>query len=122
VHGGWTFYKETYFGQLPPLSGLYEADSKSTWKEVEFLQSRVTVHKADDTIARYNPTYDAKSNKLTLGKAGTVEWSRPDASHLTLNGNLDGTPVSITLHQIDKNKYLLVNRGFHWISEMPFNR
>ena len=51
-----------------------------------------------------------------------VHWSHPDPSHLALNGDLDGSQVSITLHQIDKNKYLLMNRGFHWISEMPFNR
>jgi uncharacterized membrane protein YphA (DoxX/SURF4 family) len=122
VHGGWTFYKETYFGHPSPLSGLYEADSKSPWKEIEFLQNRVTVHKADDSVARYNPTYDAISSNLTLGKAGMLHWSRADASHLALNGELDGSPFSITLHQIDKNKYLLMNRGFHWISEMPFNR
>jgi len=26
------------------------------------------------------------------------------------------------LRLVDRSKFLLVNRGFHWIAEYPFNR
>jgi hypothetical protein len=34
---------------------------------------------------------------------------------------LDGQKVRARLHRQDAS-FLLVNRGFHWINEYPFNR
>jgi hypothetical protein len=47
-----------------------------------------------------------------------------DSSFLTLEGNIDDRKVKIVCtktRDIDDN-FLLVNRGFHWINEYPFNR
>ena len=66
------------------------------------------VRKADDTMQNY-PAKDAK-------------WTVPDPDHLTLEGTFDGAPSTIRLRKADLSKYQLPTRGFHWISEFPFNR
>ena len=35
---------------------------------------------------------------------------------------MDGHAVHMQLKLKDRNQFLLVNRGFHWIQEYPFNR
>jgi hypothetical protein len=39
-----------------------------------------------------------------------------------LKGEMDGHQVAIALRLIDRNTFLLINRGFHWVQERPFNR
>lgn len=41
---------------------------------------------------------------------------------MTLDGQMDGHAVHVQLKLKDRNQFLLVNRGFHWIQEYPFNR
>ena len=52
----------------------------------------------------------------------TLEYSIDDEGILTLSGTLPSGEVLMTLKRIDRNQFLLVNRGFHWINEMPYNR
>jgi hypothetical protein len=35
---------------------------------------------------------------------------------------MDGHAIHIELQLLDRNKFLLVSRGFHWIQESPYNR
>jgi len=35
---------------------------------------------------------------------------------------MDGKKIIAKLKKIELNSFLLNNRGFHWISEFPFNR
>jgi hypothetical protein len=57
-----------------------------------------------------------KSSKSTLA------YARPDADRVVLQGTLGSDAVAIRLRRIYTSKFLLVNRGFHWINELPFNR
>jgi hypothetical protein len=41
---------------------------------------------------------------------------------VVLQGTLIADPLIVKLKRIDPAKFLLVNRGFHWINERPFNR
>lgn len=41
---------------------------------------------------------------------------------LTLHGKLGEDSVWIRLARYDKQHYRLINRGFHWINEYPYNR
>ncbi len=49
-------------------------------------------------------------------------YTRPDDTHLTLEGRLRDDSIRARLRKIDTSKFLLINRGFHWINEFPFNR
>jgi hypothetical protein len=35
---------------------------------------------------------------------------------------MDGHTIHMQLALFDRNRFLLVTRGFHWIQEYPFNR
>jgi hypothetical protein len=52
-----------------------------------------------------------------------LRYSRLDDGRLTVSGTVQTDVVAATLRRIDPaRKFLLVRRGFHWISEEPFNR
>lgn len=53
---------------------------------------------------------------------GTLTYDRPDPDHLHLQGMLMNEPVDLRLRKVDASKYLLLNRGYHWITEISFNR
>jgi hypothetical protein len=76
----------------------------------------------DDTTQFFQTDYDAARSTVTLNKKDTLAWTRPDADHVSLNGTLAGSPVTIGLRKIDTGKFLLLSRGFHWINETPINR
>jgi hypothetical protein len=40
----------------------------------------------------------------------------------SLDGEVQGHEVKMRLELDDRNKFLLVNRGFHRVQEYPFNR
>ena len=44
------------------------------------------------------------------------------APQLVLEGTLDGAEVRIVLNALRAEDFLVVNRGFRWIQEFPFNR
>jgi hypothetical protein len=50
----------------------------------------------------------------------TYEQVSPEV--MTLSGALDGSEMTARLRRTDGRKFLLTNRGFHWINEFPFNR
>ena len=45
-----------------------------------------------------------------------------DTTSLTLIGKMKNDSVYINLKRFDEKNFLLMNRGFHWINERPFNR
>jgi hypothetical protein len=65
---------------------------------------------------------------LLLTKASDKGWKanfifeRPVQEELELDGEMDGHQLHMQLHLIDRSKFPLVGRGFHWIQEYPFNR
>jgi hypothetical protein len=78
------------------------------------------VRTTDDRALSFGAEY--RDSRVTLKNMGELTWSRPDPDHVVLEGTYMGSPVTIRLSRVDMNKFLLLNRGFHWISEMPFNR
>ena len=41
---------------------------------------------------------------------------------ISLSGQVEGKPLVARLKRIRKEDFLLVNRGFHWVNETPYNR
>ncbi|MCA8964521.1 MAG: hypothetical protein H6838_19250 [Planctomycetes bacterium] len=44
------------------------------------------------------------------------------SADLVLEGTMAGAEVRIVLRKLRREDFLVVNRGFHWIQEYPFNR
>ena len=52
----------------------------------------------------------------------SLSYHQPEPGLLALEGTLDGQKVRAKLRRADSPEFLLINRGFHWINEYPFNR
>ncbi len=77
---------------------------------------------------------DPVKRVIRLNKAGSEKsdpleftYSRSEPDGLTLEGlrkdlNAKDTKIRAQLRRFDESKFLLLNRGFHWINESPFNR
>jgi hypothetical protein len=97
------------------------------WRRVIFDRpTAAAFQRMDDTFAMFGARIDTaqKSIALTRGPtpAARFTYEQPAANRLTLDGELDGHRLHLELQLVDRNSFLLVNRGFHWIQEYPFNR
>jgi hypothetical protein len=82
----------------------------------------------DEESQSYRASIDANAKTIVLKKLdnekGKANFSfrRPDADHLILDGIMDDHKVHVELELFDRSKFLLANRGFHWVQDYPFNR
>jgi hypothetical protein len=90
---------------------------------VEFSRG-LYIRTAADQRIYFQTAYDESKHtlKLTSGKQNGDFTYNQDAEHLILRGNLGGSPIIAGFHRLDESTFLLTSRGFHWISEYPFNR
>jgi hypothetical protein len=87
-----------------------------------------TFQQMDDSFNYYGASIKTTDKSLILSKASDKNWSAsftyqqtaPD--HLLLEGTIDNHKIQMQLTLFDRNKFLLVSRGFHWIQEYPFYR
>ena len=69
---------------------------------------------------RYDLNLDPDAGKLFLDSEFT--YSTPEPETLRLDGSHYGRALSVTMRRVDESEFRLINRGFHWINEAPFNR
>ncbi len=132
LYGAWNVDEMVSDGAVrPPL--LTDA---TRWRRVVFAYpGYVALQPIGATDARSKSFYavvvDAKAKTLTLTKGPMTKdkawravfaYSQPAPDRLVLDGVLDGHKIHAMTHREDRSKFLLVNRGFHWINEYPFNR
>ena len=144
VYGSWQGWKEFGGGRTKSaLYGIWNVDQLSfdgqirspllndygRWRRVLFdFPTSASFQRMDDTLASYGAAIDASQNTLTLTKGSDKTWKanfhfqRPAQDQLIVDGDMDGRKVHMQLQLFDRNKFLLVNRGYHWIQEYPFNR
>jgi len=99
------------------------------WRRV-IIQNQATLYlwRMDDTFMSYPAKYDANARSITLTKPSDKNWTanlafqRPDTDHLIFTGVIDGQRLELRTTLIDREKLLLVGRGFNWVQEFPFNR
>jgi hypothetical protein len=145
ITGVWEGYK-TYGDeatQKKPLFGIYNvtrfvknkdilpplATDTSQWKQLSIMSSDfATIKMMNDSLKRYSFTPDTlnKTVKLSVVSDGadiaTLHYFNPDSAHLVFTGKLLNDSVYIEMQKLDFNKMRLINRGFHWINEYPYNR
>ena len=82
----------------------------------------------DDSFARCAASLNVKDNTLELTRDDDKNWKanfrfqRVAENQLTLDGDMDKHKVHMQLQLVDRKTFLLVNLGFHWVQEYPFNR
>jgi hypothetical protein len=127
---------------LPPLHGIYNTSvfirNKDTirplttdttrWKQIiiDFDKS-VQIKFMNDKLQWFSFSVDTVQHLVSLNSYdNTISKSilsyKIDGSWLTLTGDLFDDSVYIRLNKYDAESFNLMNRGFHWINEYPFNR
>jgi uncharacterized membrane protein YphA (DoxX/SURF4 family) len=80
----------------------------------------------DDKAQTITLTYDSDRNQNKQPGPGlgviALSYVRRNDSHLELAGPLGADHIAVQLERLDTRNMLLLTRGFHWISEVPFNR
>ncbi len=89
---------------------------------------RLAAQKMDDSLERFPMADDAKSRTLTLtprldpAHAVRLNYDRDADGKLELRGELLGMQLVTRLRPVPAGDGVLMLRGFHWISEYPYNR
>jgi hypothetical protein len=125
LYGIWNVDEMSVDGQL--RSALLT--DRERWRRVVFdFPAFTSFQRPDDTFTGYGSTISEKDSTLALTKGSDKNWkasftyARPAPDQLLLNGSMDGHQVQMKLKLVDRNKFNIVNRGFHWINEYPFQR
>ncbi|MFL6311053.1 MAG: DoxX family protein [Terriglobales bacterium] len=123
---------------LPPLYGIWEVRQMSIdeqprpplltdsarWRRAIFdYPDRMAFQRTDDSFVPYGASVNLPERTLALTKSGDKNWrasftfQRPAGDQLILDGRMDNHQVHMELQLIDRNSFVLVSRGFHWVQE-----
>jgi uncharacterized membrane protein YphA (DoxX/SURF4 family) len=144
VYGGWSgwhqfrgpAFKSALYGIWDVDQLVIDGQTRSPlltdygrWRRAIFdFPSRMSFQRMDSSMARFGASIDAKKQTVALTKDDDKNWKssftfqRPAPDQLILDGTMDGQKVHMKLQLVDRAKFLLVSRGFHWVQEQPFNR
>ena len=112
--------------EVPPL-----VTDKTRWRYAILYGNFLVVRAMDGSRANFTLNKDEKAGTWTIAERGpdhstkpaiTFHASAPDDAHILLEGLLDGAQTQIRLVRKEAKDFPLMNRGFHWINEMPYNR
>jgi hypothetical protein len=99
------------------------------WRRVIFdTPGGSTFQRMDESFVRYSTSINLNDKTLALTEYDDETWKasftfqRVAPDQLTLDGEMDSHKLHMQLQLVDHSKFLLINRGFHWIQEYPFNR
>jgi hypothetical protein len=138
-HYGWGAWNTRGGGRpLPALYGIWEVRQMSIdeqprpplltdstrWRRAIFdYPDRMAFQRTDDSFAPYGVSVNLQQRTLALTKSDDKNWKasftfqRPAGDQLILDGRMDNHQVHMELQLTDRNKFLLVSRGFHWVQE-----
>jgi uncharacterized membrane protein YphA (DoxX/SURF4 family) len=128
-----------------PVSGygLYEVESFTAngdvrpavpmdarrWRRVIINETGgLSVQMMDDATVRYRTKKDPKNHTYELSTIFSpydktmLTYAEPSADRLLLEGRYAGETIAVALQRVPTPRFLLNERGFHWVSEYPYNR
>jgi uncharacterized membrane protein YphA (DoxX/SURF4 family) len=130
---------------IEPLLGIWEVDSfrrdgveiqplitdRTRWRRVaiesHFGALRLLAFGVDNSaLAGWSVSYGSTGDRMLLRtlknpKGSTMNFSSLGQERLELKGGVQGHLLVIDLHRADKDQSRLLNWGFHWVSEGPWN-
>ena len=128
---------------ISPLYGIWEVSEmsvdqqvrpplltdRSRWQRAVFdFPSRMVFQRMDESFAGYDTAINLNDKTMLLTRGddkssrASFTFQRPSQDRLILDGEMDSHNIHMQLQLVDRNKFLLVSRGFHWIQEFPLNR
>jgi hypothetical protein len=82
----------------------------------------------DETFKRYSAVIDTVKHTLALTATDSTKakasltYRRVTPEQLLIDGTMNGHVVHLDAKVREVDSFLLKNRGFHWVQELPFNR
>jgi len=112
-------------GQLRPATPM---DGRR-WRRLIVSESGgITVQTMDDAMTRFRARDDKEKHTYSLTTifnpydAITLTYSEPGPDQFLLTGTYQGEDISVQMRKTSVPPFLLATRGFHWVSEYPYNR
>lgn len=135
----------------PPLFGTYEVETftrggqkvepllsdSSRWRTVTFhryprsmsgpgpndvIQIRMMDNSRIMASLAVSPDGQTLTQSQTPMLPAKLSIKSLDDQHCVASGTVQGQPIEVNLRRLRREDFLLVNRGFRWINEYPFNR
>ena len=121
----------------PPYYGAYEVQTflrdgaatpqafgdEQAWRALALDRQSGALFFGDGGRTRFS--LPPKGGAIELDDGGhptTLTMATPDPTHVVLRGRWKGADVVVTLKKVPDERMMLLNRGFHWVNEMPFVR
>jgi len=142
--GAWQSWKSFGGGApRPPLYGIWNVEQMQIdgvtrsplltdwgrWRRLVVQNATaLSFQRMDDSFTGYPAAFDMNAKTITLTKPADKNWkatfafTQPDPERLVLDGQMDGHRVRMETRLFDRNNFLLVKTGFHFVQEAPFNR
>jgi hypothetical protein len=125
LYGIWNVEEMSIDGQIrAPLLTDYDR-----WRRILFdFPTNTTFQRMDETFVGYTSSISAIDKTLTLTRSNDNNWKatftyeRPAQDQMMLDGSMSGHKIYMRLKLLDRSKFTLVSRGFHWINEFPYQR
>jgi len=87
-----------------------------------------TVKKMNDSTQNYTFREDIKAHTIIMFTDADTSakynftYSEPAKDSLMLKGKLGLDSIKISMKKFDMKNFKLINRGFHWVNEFPYNK
>jgi hypothetical protein len=125
LYGIWEVTQMSVDGQpRPPL-----LTDNARWRRAIFdFPQVIALQHMDDSLAYYRAAINLQDKTLVLTKGADKNWKanlafqRPVQDKLIVDGRMDDHQLHMELQLTDRNRFLLVKRGFHLIQESSYNR
>ena len=99
------------------------------WRRLIVSESGgITVQTMDDAMTRFRAREDKEKHTYSLTTIFnpydtiTLTYSEPGPDQFMLTGKYQGEDISVQMRKTSVPTFLLATRGFHWVSEYPYNR
>jgi hypothetical protein len=86
------------------------------------VNARWALEITDATLEFREMTVAADDDPSKAPLVGTLAFTRDGEKTLRLSGELAGAKIEAVCERLDARDFLLLNRGFRWVNEYPFNR
>jgi len=131
----WSSFRETRpTGAAAPLQGVYAIDEAEGFiQDAHWVQAFFEDRRGQCYLGFVGPykmqtwfaaTYDPATHTIHLAdkdSPASFHWTEDSQGELTLSGSLKNKPASIKLHRMSPQIFQLNARGFHWVTEVPYN-
>jgi len=99
------------FMDLPGFGGRQLFGIKDMQNQLRYMQAELDTIEQIMTLKPFRDTVNAYPLNYEFNEG-----------NLSLSGVFEGDTLQISTSYFDPNDFILVNRGFHWINEVPYNR